>query len=64
MAGVLSQINPNVRAVFLDGPPWFLGRPEEWGRTFSKLFSILLVRLTKWQQEPPPFTTYVEFLSN
>src|SRR5258708_17589758 len=31
---------------------------------FSKLFSILLLRLTKWQQEPPPFTTYVEFLSN
>jgi hypothetical protein len=28
------------------------------------LFSILLLRLTKWQQEPPPFTTYVEFLSN
>jgi hypothetical protein len=24
----------------------------------------LTMRLTKWQQEPPPFTTYVEFLSN
>jgi pimeloyl-ACP methyl ester carboxylesterase len=65
VAGVLSQTNPNVRAVFLEDPPWFLGRPEEWGRSvFSKLFSILLLRLTKWQQEPPPFTTYVEFLSN
>src|ERR1700761_936826 len=65
VAGVLSQINPNVRAVFLEDPPWFLGRPEDWGRSiFSKLFSILLVRLTKWRQEPPPFTTYVEFLSN
>ena len=65
VAGVLSQINPNVRAVFLEDPPWFLGRPEEWGRSiFSKLFSILLVRLTKWRQEPPPFATYVEFLSN
>jgi pimeloyl-ACP methyl ester carboxylesterase len=65
VAGVLSQVNPNVRAVFLEDPPWFLGRPEEWGRSiFSKLFSILLVRLTKWRQEPPPFTTYVEFLSN
>jgi len=31
---------------------------------FAKLFSILLVRLTKSQQEPPPFATYVEFLSN
>ena len=65
VAGVLSQINPNVRAVFLEDPPWFLGRPGEWSRSiFSKLFSILLVRLTKWRQEPPPFTTYVEFLSN
>jgi pimeloyl-ACP methyl ester carboxylesterase len=65
VAGVLSQINPNVRAVFLEDPPWFLGRPEEWSRSvFSKLFSILLLRLTKWQQESPPFATYVEFLSN
>ena len=65
VAGVLSQINPNVRAVFLEDPPWFLGRPEEWGRSiFSRLFSILLVRLTKWRQEPLPLTTYVEFLSN
>jgi Alpha/beta hydrolase family len=46
-------------------PPWFLGRAEEWSRSvFSKLFSILLLRLTKWQQESRPFATYVEFLSN
>jgi pimeloyl-ACP methyl ester carboxylesterase len=65
VAGVLSQTNPNIRAVFLEDPPWFLGRPGEWGKSiFSKLFSFLLLRLTKWQQEPPPFTTYVEFLSN
>jgi pimeloyl-ACP methyl ester carboxylesterase len=65
VAGVLSQASPNVRAVFLEDPPWFLGRPGEWSRSlFSKLFSLLLLRLTKWQQEPPPFTTYVEFLSN
>ena len=25
---VLSQINPNVRAVFFEDPPWFLGRPD------------------------------------
>ncbi|MGX9431345.1 MULTISPECIES: alpha/beta fold hydrolase [Bradyrhizobium] len=65
VAGVLSQTNPNIRAVFLEDPPWFLGRLEEWSNSiFSKLFSLLLLRLTKWQQEPPPFTTYVEFLSN
>ena len=58
VVGVLSQINPNVRAVFLEDPPWFLGRPEEWSRSvFSKLFSFLLLRLTKWQQESPPFAT-------
>src|SRR3974390_1850210 len=52
VAGVLSQTNPNVRAVFLEAPPWFLGRPEEWGRSIlSKLFSILLLRLTTWQQQ-------------
>jgi hypothetical protein len=28
VAGVLSQINPNVRAVFFEDPPWFLGRPD------------------------------------
>jgi pimeloyl-ACP methyl ester carboxylesterase len=65
VAGVLGQINPRVRAVFLEDPPWFLGCPEDWGRSlFSKLFSLLLVRLTKWQREPPSFATYVEFLSN
>jgi pimeloyl-ACP methyl ester carboxylesterase len=65
VAGVLGQINPNVRAVFLEDPPWFLGRPEEWSRSIlPKLFAILLLRLTKWRQEPPPFATYVEFLSN
>jgi pimeloyl-ACP methyl ester carboxylesterase len=65
VAGVLGQINPNVRAVFLEDPPWFLGHPEEWSRSIlPKLFAILLLRLTKWRQEPPPFATYVEFLSN
>jgi pimeloyl-ACP methyl ester carboxylesterase len=65
VAGVLSQAHPNIRAAFLEDPPWFLGRPDDWSRSlFSKLFSLLLLRLTKWQQEPPPFSTYVEFLSN
>jgi len=63
--GALSQTNPNIRAVFLEDPPWFLGLLDEWNKSiFSKLFSLLLLRLTRWQQEPPPFATYVEFLSN
>jgi len=30
VAGVLGQTNPNVRASFLEDPPWFLGRAEDW----------------------------------
>lgn len=65
VAGVLAQNNPNVRAVFLEDPPWFLGRADEWqSSVFPMLFSILSMRLTKWQQEPPPFATYLDFLSS
>ena len=65
VAGVLGHDNPNVRGVFLEDPPWFLGRPDEWQRSvFSKLFSILSLRLAKWQQESPPFVNHLEFLSN
>jgi pimeloyl-ACP methyl ester carboxylesterase len=65
VAGILGQSNPNVRAIFLEDPPWFLGRAEDWEASiFSKLFSILSLRLTRWQQQPAPLATYLEFLSN
>jgi pimeloyl-ACP methyl ester carboxylesterase len=65
VAGVLAQSSPNVRAIFLEDPPWFLGRPEDWEKSvFSKLFSLLSLRLPRWQQEPAPLATYVDFLSN
>jgi prepilin-type processing-associated H-X9-DG protein len=65
VAGVLGQANPNVRAVFLEDPPWFLGRPDEWERSvLPKLFLILSLRLTKWQREPTALATYLSFLSN
>jgi pimeloyl-ACP methyl ester carboxylesterase len=65
VAGVLCQSNPNVRAVFLEDPPWFLGRPDNWDTSvLPKLFSILSLRLQKWQQEPTPLTAYLDFLSN
>jgi pimeloyl-ACP methyl ester carboxylesterase len=65
VAGVLGQRNPKVRAIFLEDPPWFLGRPDDWEKSvFSKLFSLLSLRLPKWQQEPAPLATYLEFLSN
>ena len=31
---------------------------------FSKLFSLLSLRLPRWQQEPAPLATYLDFLSN
>src|SRR5215470_17878817 len=65
VAGVLGQSNPNVRAIFLEDPPWFLGRAEDWSTSvFPKLFAILSLRLPRWQQEVAPLTTYLEFLSN
>jgi pimeloyl-ACP methyl ester carboxylesterase len=65
VAGVIGQNTPNVRAVFLEDPPWFLGDPDEWKKSvFPNLFSILSSRLTKWQDEPPLFATYLYFLSN
>ena len=65
VAGVLGQSNRNVRAIFLEDPPWFLGRAEDWEESvFSKLFSILSLRLTRWQQEAASLATYLEFLSN
>jgi pimeloyl-ACP methyl ester carboxylesterase len=65
VAGVLGQSNPNVRAIFLEDPPWFLGRTEDWEQSvFSKLFSFLSLRLPRWQQELAPLATYLEFLSN
>jgi pimeloyl-ACP methyl ester carboxylesterase len=65
IAGVLGQSNPNVRAIFLEDPPWFLGRSEDWEKSvFSKLFPLLSLRLPRWQQEPAPLATYLDFLSN
>jgi len=65
VAGVLGQSNANVRAIFLEDPPWFLGRAEDWEQSvFSKLFSLLSLRLPRWQQEPAPLATYLDFLSN
>jgi pimeloyl-ACP methyl ester carboxylesterase len=65
VAGVMGQRNPNVRAIFLEDRPWFLGRRDDWEKSvFSKLFSLLSLRLPKWQQEPAPLRTYLEFLAN
>ena len=44
LAGVLGQNNPNVRSVFLEDPPWFLGQPEDWQKSvFPNLFFHFVV---------------------
>jgi pimeloyl-ACP methyl ester carboxylesterase len=66
VAGVLAQSgHANVRAVFLEDPPWYLGEPSEWEKSiFPKLFSIISSRQAAWQQERAPLDAYLAFLSN
>ena len=66
VAGVLAQSgHANVRAVFLEDPPWYLGEPSEWEKSaFPKLFSIVSSRQATWQQERAPLEAYLAFVSN
>jgi pimeloyl-ACP methyl ester carboxylesterase len=66
VAGVLAQAgHPNVRAVFLEDPPWYLGEPSEWERSaFPNLFVILSAKQAAWHKERAPLATYLEFVSN
>ena len=65
VAGVLGQSHSNVRAIFLEDPPWFLGEPTEWDRSvFPKLFSIVSAKQAIWQQERASLATYLAFVSN
>jgi pimeloyl-ACP methyl ester carboxylesterase len=66
VAGVLAQVpHPNVRAGFLEDPPWYLGQPGEFDRTqFPKLFAIIRAKQAAWQQDGAPLKQYLEFLSS
>jgi len=66
VAGVLGQGGPlNVRGIFLEDPPWYLGKPGEWERSaFPTLFSVVSARQVTWKQERAPLTTYLDFVSN
>lgn len=61
VAGVLAHSgHANVRAAFLEDPPWYLGEPREWEKsTFPKLFSIISSRQAAWQQERAPLKAYL-----
>jgi pimeloyl-ACP methyl ester carboxylesterase len=66
VAGVLAQSgDANVRAVFLEDPPWYLGEPGEWDKSvFPKLFAIVSARQATWQQEKAPLAAYLAFVSD
>lgn len=65
-AGLLAQgARPDVRAAFLEDPPWFLGEPGEWDRSvYPKLFAIVAERQAQWQRERAPFATWLDFAAN
>ncbi|MGN1288046.1 MAG: alpha/beta fold hydrolase [Bradyrhizobium sp.] len=66
VAGALAQSgDANVRAAFLEDPPWYLGQPGEWEKSaFPKLFSIARARQAAWQQARAPLGTYLAFVSD
>ena len=66
VAGLLAQRgHANVRAVFLEDPPWYLGEPSEFERSaFPQLFSIVSARQAAWRKENAPLATYLAFVSN
>jgi len=66
VAGVLAQgPHPNVRAVLLEDPSWYMGSPGEWERTkFPTLFATFSAKQAAWQKEGAPLAAYLSFLSN
>jgi pimeloyl-ACP methyl ester carboxylesterase len=66
VAGVLAQgQHPNVRAVLLEDPSWYMGIPGEWERTpFPTMFATFSAKQAAWQKENAPLATYLSFLSN
>src|SRR3984957_16686820 len=66
VAGVLAQSgDANVRAVFLEDPPWYLGESSEWEKSvFPKLFAIVSAQQAAWQREKAPLAAYLGFGSN
>ena len=66
VAGLLAQTsNPNVRSVFLEDPPWYMGEPAEWRRTpMPRLFAAVSARQASWVRDKTPLNSILEALSN
>jgi pimeloyl-ACP methyl ester carboxylesterase len=66
VAGLLAQSgDPNVRSVFLEDPPWYMGEPSEWRRTaMSQLFASASGRQASWREDNAPLAAILDVLSN
>jgi len=66
VAGLLAQTsNPNVRSVFLEDPPWYMGEPNEWRRTpMPKIFAAVTARHAAWIEDKAPIEAILDILSN
>jgi pimeloyl-ACP methyl ester carboxylesterase len=66
VAGVLAQKpHPNVRAILLEDPPWYLGEQAERQRSaFPRLFAIIRAKQASLQQESAQLSAYLDFVSN
>jgi pimeloyl-ACP methyl ester carboxylesterase len=66
VAGLLAQTgDPNVRSVFLEDPPWYMGEPSEWRRTgMSKVFAGVSARQALWRRDNTPLAAILDSLSN
>lgn len=66
VAGIVAQApHPQVRAVFLEDPPWFLGEASEWQRSpFPKLFPVISAAQATLQQQSAPLAAYLTFIAN
>jgi pimeloyl-ACP methyl ester carboxylesterase len=66
VAGLLAQTgDPNVRAVYLEDPPWYMGEPSEWQRTaVAQLFVGIRARQASWRRDSAPLAAILDVLSN
>lgn len=63
IAGQLAQApHPQVRGVFLEDPPWYLGEPAEWARSaFPAVFGVVAQKQAQWQAAGAPLATWLAF---
>jgi pimeloyl-ACP methyl ester carboxylesterase len=65
VSGVLAQKpRPDLRAILLEDPPWYLGEPAEWQRSaFPRLFATIRARQASLQHKRAPFSAWLDLVS-